>query len=141
MQTQTAEEYLRRIIPMRSELARLIDRREMMRVQAEGVGAITYDKDKVQSSPVNSFEARMVGMIEEAAALDRRIAYLKSETHHRISQIKSLGGIMGAILYCRYVSGMSYAASARYLRMTQAEAYRLHQVALRKFLKRYNILP
>lgn len=49
----TAKEYLLEIRRAKHAMNSLMFRCEELRNQAAGVGAITYDKDKVQTSPEN----------------------------------------------------------------------------------------
>lgn len=128
--------YLSGIGRMKRELNLLLARREELTGPA-GVTAIRYDKDKVQTSPSNTFEAALVNMIDKTAADDARIRYLRSEIERRTKQIKSLRGKTGAVLYCRYVAEMTWAQTCRRLDISYRTAMKLHTRGLSRFRDMY----
>ena len=130
-----ARDYLADIGRMKTELSALADQREALMTQAAGIGAIRYDKDKVQTSPANTFEASIVRALEKREAIDARIDYLRREIRKRTDQIRSIGGKTGAVLYCRYVDGLTWRAICRQLNLNYNVVMVLHNRGLRKLTK------
>jgi hypothetical protein len=122
---------------MQDELRRLVDQREAMLVKAAGVGAIRYDKDKVQTSPENSFEAGMVHLVTKKLPIDKRIDFLRYEIRKRTGQIRSIRGRMGAVLYCRYVRGLKWSVICERMDTSYEAVMVLHNRALSVFFRRY----
>lgn len=124
--------YLREIGRMRRELNLLMARREEL-TGAAGVSGIRYDKDRVQTSPGNTFESALINMLDKTGADDRRVRYLRTEIDRRTKQIKGIGGKTGAVLYCRYVAELSWAQTCHRLDVSYDTAMRLHARGLAKF--------
>lgn len=86
----SAREYLSETFRMRSRMIALKRREEELRTEAEGLRAIVYDKDKVQTSVTNKFDAIMADLISvqleygsaleecmrEIAIREKRISFL-----------------------------------------------------------------
>lgn len=81
----TAKEYLRKVHDMRRRQDRLLERLIELKEQAQGIKAITYDKDRVQTSPVNRFEELMVRL----ADLETRYAFAIARYNTEIQQIEA----------------------------------------------------
>lgn len=81
----TAKEYLKKVHDMRRRQDRLLERLIELKEQAQGIKAITYDKDRVQTSPVNRFEELMVRL----ADLETRYAFAIARYNTEIQQIEA----------------------------------------------------
>ena len=134
---QSCREYLEAIGRMKRELEAIERRREALATHASGVGAIRYDKDKVQTSPANTFELSMIDMLSKTGKTDSRARYLRHEIRRRTGQIRSMGGRMGAVLYCRYVEEMPWHVVEGRMNSTLRTLYKLHTRALAKFERMY----
>lgn len=132
------KQYLAGIGRIQAELNLLLARREEL-FSAAGVTAIRYNKDRVQTSPSNTFEAALINMIDKTAADDRRIRYLRREVEKRTKQIRQMGGRYGAVLYCRYVKEMTWAQTCQKLGLQYRSAMVVHNKALAKFDRMYGI--
>lgn len=60
----TAQEYLEGIERAERKIEAITRRLEELRTRAEGVGAIRYDKDRVQTSPQNSMPDKVIKLCE-----------------------------------------------------------------------------
>ena len=60
----TAKEYLTETLKLRHAARALADKAEMLRTEIAGVKAITYDKERIQTSPENRVEDLMIRLIE-----------------------------------------------------------------------------
>lgn len=117
----TAKEYLSEIQKMRRLLHSLEIRAEELRTQAEGMKAITYDRDKVQVSPASRMEDLVVRLVEVEEEYGRQIVRYHTEMQKRIKQIAALRSDYAEILRLRYVEGNGH-------------PLRLEEIALRMHL-------
>ena len=132
-----ARDYLEQISWMKSELAALAAQREALMTQVAGVGAIRYDKDKVQTSPDNTFESSIIRALEKRKPIDSRIDYLRREIKKRTGQIRTMGGKTGAVLYCRYVDGLTWRTICHRMGIKYRAAIILHNRGLIRFEQRF----
>lgn len=117
----TAKEYLSEIRKQRRIIRTLEQRAEELRAQAEGVKAITYDRDKVQVSPSNMMEEIIPKLVETEEEYARQILRYHTEMQKRIDQIAALRSDYAEILRLRYVEGNGH-------------PLRLEEIALRMFM-------
>ena len=117
----TAKEYLSEIHKLRRLLRSLELKAEELRTQAEGVKAITYDKDKVQTSPSNLMEELVLRLVEVEEEYGRQIVHYHTEMQKRIDQIAAMRPDYAEILRLRYIEGNGH-------------ALRLEEIALRMHL-------
>ena len=81
----TAKEYLQSVQKKRRQMLSLMYRVEELHEQAEGVRAIVYDKDRIQTSPENKMEKLLAEILPEledkyAKAIERyHVAFQKAE--------------------------------------------------------------
>lgn len=101
----TAKEYLSEIRKQRRIIRTLEQRAEELRTQAEGVKAITYDRDKVQVSPANMMEEIIPRLIEVEEEYAKQILRYHTEMQKRIGQIAEMRTDYAEILRLRYVEG------------------------------------
>ena len=154
----TAKEYLKqiekwqmRIDSIRAKtsgrLEKLQQELEALYTQAQGLKAITYDKDRVQVSPGNTLEDLMV-LINEASAeyskaitterlaAEKKIKKLLDKIDKATSQIDSMENIQHSqILRLRYVDGKRWEEIACDMGYTFRHVIRIHGEALQAFQK------
>ena len=140
----TAKEYLLEIRRKKKIMLSLMSRCEELRHQAEGVGAITYDKDKVQVSP----EDRMGRLMAQLVDLEKKYAQSIVDYHEaiqtRAEQIEAMDNpVHSEILRLRYLEDDKRGNQMRLeeiaYRMNRSFAWvaHLHGQALEEFRKKY----
>lgn len=104
----TAKEYLSKIQTYKHIMDAYAMRIEELYSDAAGVKAIVYDKDRVQVSPENKFEAIMAQIDTEAEKWAKARLRYERETQKRIDQIAGMDRPEYAqLLHMRYVDGMN----------------------------------
>lgn len=107
---------------------------EALRYKASGVGAIRYDKDRVQVSPQDYMTMAIADVLE----LEKRI----SEQIDNIEEMKGQAYIIvrkieapeqRAIIEWYYLNGLSMIDTAERLNMSERSAYYLREDALKSF--------
>lgn len=86
----TAKEYLLEIQRLKKRCISLQLKLDELRTQAAGVKAITYDKDKVQTSPHNNLEHMMLRIVDLEGKYIKTIADYHAAIHLREKQIERL---------------------------------------------------
>lgn len=143
----TAKEYLSKIQANKRIIQSYADRIKELRHEATGLKAITYDKDRVQTSPENRLEKifEAIYAIEEEYARDK----VKYETEARkiTTQIKNMEKPLHAeLLHFVYVDGLSLRLAAAKIQVNHpdkvyGEDYirQVHGWALDAFDQKYKI--
>lgn len=104
----TAKEYLSKIQIYRRAILSTQLRIEELEHQASGIRAITYDRDKVQTSPENRIEDIMIKVDALTRKLTRQIMKYQSEVMKREKQIAELERAEYAqVLQMKYIDGMN----------------------------------
>lgn len=85
-----AQRYLGQIAYMRKDVARIALQVEKIRHDVTGLRAIVYDKDRVQVSPVNTFEEQMVRLDEITEAYAEKLAEMHEAIQVREDQIRDM---------------------------------------------------
>ena len=85
-----AKEYLLEIQRLKKRCISLQLKLDELRTQAAGVKAITYDKDKVQTSPQNNLEHMMLRIVDLEGKYIKTIADYHAAIHLREKQIEGL---------------------------------------------------
>ena len=107
---------------------------EALRYKASGVGAIRYDKDRVQVSPQDYMTMALADVLE----LEKRI----SEQIDNLEEMKGQAYIIvrkieapeqRAIIEWYYLNGLSMIDTAERLNMSERSAYYLREDALKSF--------
>ena len=99
-----AKAYLNQYHKLRRTLSSLERRVEELEVKAQGVGAIRYDKDKVQTSPANQLEAdafRLIEVREEYRQVLLEYAEVALTIERQVKQIEP--DLYNRILHMRYI--------------------------------------
>lgn len=104
----TAKEYLSKIQIYHRAILSTQLRIEELEHQASGIRAITYDRDKVQTSPENRIEDIMIKVDALTRKLTRQIMKYQSEVMKREKQIAELERAEYAqVLQMKYIDGMN----------------------------------
>lgn len=142
----TAKEYLLEIRKKKHAMQSLMYRCAELRDQAAGIGAITYDRDRVQTSP----EDRMGKVMAELVDLETKYAHSISIYHEairvRVEQIERLDNPDHVeILRLRYVeedaqgNQMSLEEIAYKMHRSFFRIAHLHGEALQAFDRKYKV--
>lgn len=147
VKAKKAKAYLNQYHKLRRAVESLERRIEEMRAKAEGVGAIRYDKDRVQTSPKNTMEENSIKL----ADMEDQYAALLLEYYEKAllieKQVTSMEPeLFSTILRMRYIETDpgGYQMSLRriwWLLGTNRYSYdyitNMHGVALRKFSEKF----
>ena len=99
----TAKEYLNEIHKYRSRMLSLKRREEELRTAAEGLRAIVYDKDKVQTSVTNRFDSIMADLVEVQLEYGKAVEECMRGIAIREKQIAALPAKQAEVLRLRYI--------------------------------------
>ena len=142
----TGRQYLSQAHKRRARLINLKRREEEIRTEAEGLRAIVYDKDKVQTSVTNKFDNIMAELVEVQMQYANAIEECMRGIAVREKQIAEMPVQYAEILRLRYIetdeAGMplSYTEISRRLKMRQASSARKREGrAIRAFEKRWEM--
>lgn len=132
--------YLSEIHRLRRMAQRLERKIETLRHRAEGLKSITYDKDRVQTSPANTIEAAVVELVDLETRL-AEVSHRYAETARiRTKQILDMDNAQYAeLLYLRYVDdgrngkGNTLDDVAEEMNYSAQHIRRLHGQALQAF--------
>lgn len=128
-----ADAYLMRIRNAEKDMRVLFEQIQYLRYKASGMGAIRYDKDRVQTSP----EDMVCAAIAEAVTLENKLFGRNKQTREafeRTTQILSLWGDKYAIaIETYYLDHGSMCDVARHCKCSDRNAYRIKLDALEKF--------
>lgn len=138
-----AKEYLSEIRTHQQLIRALEQKAEELRTQAEGMKAITYDKDRVQVSPANTMESMIIRLVEVEERLGEELLKYHAELNKRISQIRQLPPDYAEILIQRYVmtgdhgEALTWEQIAVNIHKSFGRVTHLHGEALVAFENRY----
>ncbi len=135
----TAKEYLNQIYLLEAKYQAKIDQAKDMRLLAESVGAIRYDKDKVQTSPTND---GMINAVSRITAADKKASdgalqlfEVKTKIISEIIQIEDEKHMR--LLCLKYVHHMKLSDIADKMHFTYQYTRELHAKALEEFERTY----
>lgn len=133
----TAKEYLSKIQTYRQMLAALELRIEELYSKADGLKAITYDKDRVQITVENQFEELVVKLIAEADKWVTLRVKCEREMRKRVERIHKLDNpTYIRLLTLRYIEEKRWEEIACIMNYTFRHVIRLHGAALADFARR-----
>ena len=140
----TAKGYLMKVHEMRRRQERLLERLIEVKEQAQGIRAITYDKDRVQTSPVNRFEELMVRLADLETRYAFSIENYNLEIQKREEQVSQLDNYdYEEILRLRYLTKtknnkpMKLEEIALRMHKSYPRVKHLHGEALEEFRRRF----
>ena len=133
----TAKEYLSKIQTYRQNLDALELRIQELYSKADGLKAITYDKDRVQVTLDNQFEDMMVKLIAEADKWVALRVKCEREMRKRVERIQRLDNpTYIRLLTLRYIEDKRWEEIACIMNYTFRHVIRLHGAALADFARR-----
>lgn len=134
----TAKEYLSKIQIYKQMMDKHAERIEELYHDASGLKAIVYDKDRVQTSPVNQMEQVFERIDAEAQKYVKARLRYEREVHKRIDMIGQLDNAQYAqVLTLRYVNGKRWEEIACGMNYSFRHIIRLHGEALSAFASRH----
>ena len=142
----TAKQYLSRVHHIRRQCEALERKIMLLRTKAEGLRAITYDKDKVQVSPTNTIEEAVVELMNLEARYKELIIRYSEAITTRIEQIQNLDDPRYAeVLMLRYINEepkaprgqKSFDDIADEMGYKYDHVLHLHGMALKAFTEKY----
>lgn len=138
----TAKEYLIHIRDCYKTMTALYERLVEIRTKIEGVKAITYDKERVQTSPTNKTEELIAQLVETEDQLSKEVREHFTEVVEATRRIYSLKNDRQVrVLDMRYIKGMRWQEIADELGIEYRSTTRIHGKALRNFAKKYDGCP
>ena len=141
----TARQYLMEVIKIKERIANLNEDVEALRTRAEGLKAITYDKDRVQTSPEDKMPDYAVRIVQIREEMEASIVECFEAIREREELIDKVGSPkQREVLRWRYIKdndGRQYYFSeiADEMGMVNtSSAINLHKRALESFKKVMN---
>lgn len=142
--TMTAKQYLSRVHALRRQIEALEDQVEYLTTKAAGVKGITYDADKVETSPDNVLESAMIEAAEAKNQLNERILEYSRTVLLIESQISALDNAdYVELLTLRYITTdrhgkrLTLERIARMMHRSPERIWHMHGEALAEFEKVY----
>lgn len=140
----TAKTYLAQVIKLKQKAYSLAKKEEELRARAEGLKAVTYDKDRVQVSPSD----QMPDVVAELVEVQEEYAGAIAECFRHIHKCEDMIGELHSakqieVLRWRYIednAGRQYYFSeiAEKMQMENVSSViRLHKRAIRSFENKY----
>lgn len=132
----TAKEYLSQLKGLSESIRARKERVEELRGRCESVGAIRYDKDKVQSSSNNLQEEMLAKLIDLQVELQEEMLAYEKKKNEIIRAIEKLSNVTHrAVLVMRYCEGKSWERISEELHLNYGYARRLIAKAHEAFEK------
>lgn len=134
----TAKEYLRQVHLMRYILRSMELKIDELRQAADGMKAIRYDLDKVQTSAADRMSEIISEMLEIEEEYARQARRYNRAVIQRVKMIDKLDNPQYAeILTLRYLDSMSWQDIADHMHYSPRHITRLHGRALMAFTRKY----
>ena len=130
-----AHKYLQRIKVLDTKIKNTEERIETLKAAASGAGSIRYDKERVQTSMIDS---KLESLVLQYIELEDKVMQMKARKKHLIQtalmQIDNLSSDKDQrILKMIYIDFMSYNKIARYFDVSRWTIYRWRDEALEHF--------
>lgn len=136
----TAKEYLGEIQKYNRVVASLADQVNVLRNQIGGLKAITYDSDRVQTSPSNKMEELMPKLIKAEEKYTAELIKYNNEVLKRTKQIATLSNPLHvSVLTLRYCNNKRWEEIAAATGYTFRHITRVHGDALQAFARKYKM--
>lgn len=134
MKKLTAREYLEQLQDLDININQNLERLEEMKESADGVGAIRYDRDRMQTSPVNALEGRVCNYIQFEKRINGEIEQFSDAKEQIIREIRELHHRNYVqVLFKVYVQYKSFKQVADEMNVSYKYVCKLHYDALRRF--------
>jgi hypothetical protein len=131
-----AKQYLSQLRNLDMKIEQKKEELSLLHSELTKSGGIDYAKDRVQSSPRNSHEARICRYIELEEEVKEQISSYAQVRHWIIEEIHEMENERHIdILYKRYVEFKGFGAIARETNFSYEYVRHLHRDALRAFKK------
>lgn len=137
----TIKDYLNQIGYYREYIRQLRTRKENIHIDYNGISAIDYGGDRVQSSPVNRIEEEGWKLLERLQKIDaeiERVSILIDDISMEIHEVD--GGKYSQILFLRYYDGKTLKEISAEQHTDYNQICRIHGAALRAFAIKHNDL-
>ena len=149
MTAKAAKTYLNKAHHLRRQCEALERKILLIRTKAEGLRAVTYNKDKIQISPTNVLEDAVLELDHLEKRYRRMITKYTTEIETRIQQIESLPDPRQVeVLMLRYIydepaapgGQMTFDDIADTMHYAKITVLRIHGQALQEFSQRYKMI-
>lgn len=127
----TAKQYLKQIRLIDGRIRRNKERIQSLRLAVDGIKGIAYDKDKVQSSAIDTMSesvGKLVDLERNLVGDIVRLELLKTEATKKIHEINFEIG--EEVLYLRWVQGESFYNISDSIGYSLPHTHRIHGKAL-----------
>lgn len=132
----TAKEYLQEIAKYKRMIETKIKQRKKLRESLSFIEGVSYEKDRVQSSPHDKLSENVVRVVDMDREIENAIEQYNEELMRRVDQINSLAKAeFIEILTERYVDELSFEQIAVNINYSYHYTCQLHGEALREFQK------
>lgn len=134
-----AKRYLLEVKILRRQIQNLEQKREFIRTTAEGMKAITYDRDKIITSPVNSTEKLILELVEITNQYSEKILEYHKAIEIRRQQVMKMAPQHAEVLTLLYLDGpgLGLWGAAKIMSLSYDTVKHLHTNALKAFAKAY----
>lgn len=141
----TARQYLMEVIKLKEKIRNLSEDLDALRTKAEGLKAITYDKDRVQTSPSDQMPDYAIRLVQIRNEMERDIVECYDMIRDREDMISRVNSPkQREVLRWRYIrdnDGRQYYFSEIAEKMdvlNPSSVINLHKRALKSFRKVYD---
>lgn len=132
----TAKEYLQEIAKYKRMIEAKIKQRKKLRESLSFIEGVSYEKDRVQSSPHDKLSENVIRVVDMDREIENAIEQYNEELMRRVDQINSLAKAeFIEILTERYVDELSFEQIAVNINYSYHYTCQLHGEALREFQK------
>lgn len=134
----TAKDYLSELHTMEKSVNILTEKVQELEHRISGLKGITYDGDKVQTSPEDRLSDLVPKLVQLKKRLTKEYTKLVSETIKRERMIRSIGNATySEVLILRYVAGQKWEQVSETMGYSYRQTTRLHGNALAAFERKY----
>ena len=136
----TAKQYLIDIQKYNQIVSSLADHVDVLRNEIEGLKAIVYDKDRVQTSPSNRMEELLPKLIKVEEKYTAELIKYSNKVLKRTKQIAALPNPLHVtVLTLRYCNNKRWEEIAAETGYTFRHITRVHGDALQAFARKYKM--
>ena len=129
----SAKQYLKQIWYIEGRVKRDKERLAELELTVDGMKAITYDKDKVQSSPIDMMSERIEELVDLKTKIVEEIAELEIKKSEVLALIHTLNNEnMEQLLYLRYLMHQNFYEISDRMEYTLRQLHRIHAQALKE---------
>ena len=134
----TAKEYLLEIRRYERALSNVKMQSEKLHESFAYLKGVSYDRDKVQTSPTDTMSEQVSRLIDIERELERATLEYHTELNKRIKQINGLSkSEYIAILTARYIKNENFETISCEINYSYYRTCRMHGDALKEFTEKY----